>query len=47
MKSSERRYVQVEGLEDQLNYTRNKNKALEKKIKEMDTEIYELKIDSG
>ena len=41
MKSSER------GLEDKLNNACTKDKALEKKIKKMDAEIYELKIDLG
>ena len=43
----QRKKVQVEGLEDKFNDARTKNKALEKKIKKMDAEIYELKIDSG
>ena len=43
----QRKKVHVKGLEDKLNDARTKHRALEKKIKKMDAEIYELKIDSG
>ena len=43
----QRKKAQVVDLEYKLNDVRTKKKALEKKTKKMDAEIYELKIDSG